>query len=235
MKSKKFLSIFFLVVVLTTLFVPLFSFNTSAVDVHEYKSGEYLVWDNTIEVLNFSEQRHIIYLDFYAPLLEESFVGFVISKDVYSGNSKFLGYLRSDGTEKGVYRDVPREDNSGWVDGNCRIIQFQQDVTEKILNVWFDLWGVQGDSNTVEVFDSAYQTGYDIGYNVGFVRGRNEGQSEDFGFNFLGDTLSAPIRALDNLVLFESNSGFRITVWGVFSTVVGISLFIWFMKMFAGG
>lgn len=80
-----------------------------------------------------------------------------------------------------------------------------------------------------------YSSGYDAGYPIGYKLGYDVASASVLGKNLLGDTLLAPVRALDSIVLYTSSNGFRVTLWGVFGTVVGVSLFIWFMKMFLKG
>lgn len=99
----------------------------------------------------------------------------------------------------------------------------------------------------LDSFDTWYNSGYNSGYNTGYNEGYSEGESDGYynglsmgessalGQNLLGDILSAPIRALDGLVIIDTPSGFTISVWNIFSALIGIALFIWFLKMFAGG
>ncbi|MBO5947720.1 hypothetical protein J6Q66_02660, partial [bacterium] len=82
---------------------------------------------------------------------------------------------------------------------------------------------------------SLYFLGYQEGYKDGYDSGLNSSASSSLGANLLGDTLSAPINALNSITIYQSSSGYNVTLWGILSTIIGASLFIWFLKMFAGG
>lgn len=89
-------------------------------------------------------------------------------------------------------------------------------------------------------YEVGFDEGYRVGYEVGFAdnTGGGGGSSEDsanLGKNLLGDTLSAPMRALNNFVLYESDSGFEVTLGGVVGASICLTLFISFLKIFAGG
>ena len=59
------------------------------------------------------------------------------------------------------------------------------------------------------------------------------------GFCVLGGMFSAPIEALKSFTLVEwtTNSGLEVSlnVFMIVSAVIGLSLFIWFLKLFSGG
>ena len=100
-------------------------------------------------------------------------------------------------------------------------------------------------SNYSDVFEEGFLAGvnstdakdkwYEEGYQSGFVDGQNASQSSLFGQNLIGDTLSAPMRALNSFLLFESPSGVQVTLGMVFGSMIGLVLFIAFLKLFAGG
>ena len=75
----------------------------------------------------------------------------------------------------------------------------------------------------------------DSAYNQGFADGVNSSDSENLGQNLLGDTLSAPIDALNEFTLYESSSGLKVTLGLVLGGVICLSIFIAFLKIFAGG
>lgn len=89
-----------------------------------------------------------------------------------------------------------------------------------------------------EGYDSGYTAGYDKGkaegYDEGFDAGVGATESESFGKNLLGTTLNAPIDALNQFVLFESD-GKAVTLGGVVGAMLALSIFVLFLKMFAGG
>lgn len=80
-------------------------------------------------------------------------------------------------------------------------------------------------------FEVAFQQGYD--------KAISEIGSGDFGRNLLGGAFSAPIDALREFTLIEwtTDSGVEVSIdlLTVFSAFVGVSLFVWFLKLFAGG
>lgn len=77
--------------------------------------------------------------------------------------------------------------------------------------------------------------GYNQGYDDGFDDGNSAGESASFGKNLLGETLNVPINALNGFVLFTAPNGHDVTLGGVVGAVIGLSLFIMFLKIFAGG
>lgn len=105
--------------------------------------------------------------------------------------------------------------------------------------------------------DRAYNLGYEDGYRYGYNNGYNDGiesleaynegyndaveeiESGDFGRNIIGSIFSAPFDALRSFTLVEwqlaGGMVVTITLATVVSAAVGIALFIWFLKTFAGG
>lgn len=76
-------------------------------------------------------------------------------------------------------------------------------------------------------------------YDKGFADALNQVSAGEFGRNFLAGVFTAPLDALQefNLVEWETQDGRTISInlITILSGVVGLSLFIWFLKMFAGG
>ena len=83
--------------------------------------------------------------------------------------------------------------------------------------------------------DAAKDRWYTQGYEAGLEHGLNSNQSESFGSNLIGETLSAPIRALNQFTLFTSPSGTNISLGMIFGSMIALILFLAFLKMFAGG
>lgn len=83
--------------------------------------------------------------------------------------------------------------------------------------------------------ESNYNTGYNAGYSEGYTDGRNSTDSENLGHNLLGDTLNVPFKALNGFTLYKSSSGFAVTLGLVVGGAICMTLFIAFLKMFAGG
>lgn len=84
-------------------------------------------------------------------------------------------------------------------------------------------------------YELGLNQGYNQGYDDGFDDGNTAGTSASFGKNLLGDTLAVPINALNGFVLFTAPNGTNVTLGGVVGAVIGLSLFIMFLKIFAGG
>lgn len=91
-----------------------------------------------------------------------------------------------------------------------------------------------------------YKDGYATGtnasqeeaFNMGYRQGLEESDSGKLGYNLLGITFSAPINALNQFVLFETHIGdtpIPVTLGGVVGALIAFSLFIAFLKIFAGG
>lgn len=73
------------------------------------------------------------------------------------------------------------------------------------------------------------------GYNEGYLDGRNSTDSENLGQNLLGDTLSVPFEALNDFTIYQSSTGFNVTLGLVVGGAICLTLFIAFLKIFAGG
>lgn len=135
----------------------------------------------------------------------------------------------------------------GWVDQEYRLLNFGSGVT---LDEFMYNWIV---NNATPIDNSSYQSGYlagyqagitstekrdeyfQEGYDEGFADGLNSTSSSSLGQNLIGDTLSAPIRALNSFTLFTSPSGVDVSLGMVFGSLIALVLFIAFLKMFAGG
>lgn len=138
---------------------------------------------------------------------------------------------------------------SGWLDQRYRLIDFgsgfvfsnselykwllnnSQDVTESFEYERGYLLGMQQGIDSEDAKKKWYQSGYDEGLEDGI----NSSGSSSLGQNLIGDTLSAPFRALNGFTLFEAPNGTTITLGIVFGGMLGFVLFIAFLKLFAGG
>lgn len=92
-------------------------------------------------------------------------------------------------------------------------------------------------------YDAGYEAGeqasYDTGYTEGFNQGINTNESANLGKNLIGDTLSAPLEALNQFTIVswitQDGTAINITLGSLISACIGVLLVIWFLKMFAGG
>lgn len=82
--------------------------------------------------------------------------------------------------------------------------------------------------------DWGYDLGYYEGYDEGYDAGVTASQSEIFGKNLLGQTLNAPLDALNHFTLFEVG-GQPVTLGYVVGALIALFVLIAFLKMFAGG
>lgn len=99
--------------------------------------------------------------------------------------------------------------------------------------------------------EQGYNEGYTHGYNNGikdgtgldYTEGYNQAirdiEDGDFGRNFLSGIFNAPMDAMNEFVIasWETPGGntMRITLGAVLGACIGVSIFVWFLKMFAGG
>lgn len=87
-------------------------------------------------------------------------------------------------------------------------------------------------------YDQGYNAGSQAGYDQGFAAGAESTDSGNLGHNLLGDTLNAPMNALNNFTIYDpdpSDNSPGITLGLVVGGVICLSLFIAFLKIFAGG
>lgn len=114
-----------------------------------------------------------------------------------------------------------------------RIYNFRIDVTGVEYNQGYRAGYTDGKDEGITLgYNDGYQSGYDIGYDDGV----DATESSAFGKNLLADTLNAPMNALNQFVLYESTDGYyTITLGSVVGGVIAFSLFIAFLKLFAGG
>ena len=92
-------------------------------------------------------------------------------------------------------------------------------------------------------YDAGYEAGFEVSYDSGYTDGYNEGvnttDSANLGKNLIGETLSAPIEGLKQFKLInwvtENGKTISISLLSVLSAALGVTLVIWFLKLFAGG
>lgn len=174
----------------------------------------------------------------------------------FSANGKRFFGLYSDSVAFGSFTTLSvYNSSSGWVDQEYRLLDFgsgssvgslrlynwilnnSEDVTDTADYERGLLAGYgEGYSSGYDVgYDQGYSEAYDDGYSVGYEDGAASNSSENFGKNLLGDTLSAPMDALNQFTLYESSSGFKVTLGLVVGGAISLTLFIAFLKIFAGG
>lgn len=98
-----------------------------------------------------------------------------------------------------------------------------------------------------ECYATGYNSGYDKGYGMGeyqgeingydrgYLQGKTEGESSNIGDNLIGSGFSAITDSLNHIILYQSSEGTVVTLWVVICGAIGIALFIWVLKLFAGG
>lgn len=83
--------------------------------------------------------------------------------------------------------------------------------------------------------DQLSKDAYNDGYASGYDDGLTASDSAILGQNLIGDTLSAPMTALNSFVLYTTPSGVPISLGLVLGSVIAFTFFIAFLKLFAGG
>ncbi len=245
-KFKKASVCFLIIFVLMSSFVV----SSSANDETYTLSGTRQIVDNPYLALgSLSETKALMFVQSGSGYLSVSFMSF---------DTRFLGFAFYDSSAVGanLFSGITVYDKQfGWLDESYKLVNFGSgiEVDLTIYNWWLD--------NSVLVDDSAYQSGYlagleagkefsgdqydlglsvgydngySFGYNDGYSDGRNSTDSENFGQNLLGDTLSAPMRALNQFVIYQ-NGNVTISLGLVLGAVISLTLFLAFLKMFAGG
>lgn len=117
------------------------------------------------------------------------------------------------------------------------IILSNSDALEQARQEGYDQGYAEGYQSgyTSGTSSSAIESARQQGYNEGYSAGRLSTDSENLGQNLLGDTLSAPMDALNSFTLYKSSSGFEVTLGLVVGGAISLTLFIAFLKIFAGG
>ena len=146
---------------------------------------------------------------------------FIVQAD---GSSVDISYSFTDdgsGGIKTVYRQLLRDGDivGTWLVPRARLIYFQSNPEDPTFQQWLL------DNTTLideAMIDSVYGFGYDNGYNDGWTN------------SAIGDTLKAPVEALNSIVLLDI-AGTTITLGGVIFTMVVLSLMLIFLKKYAGG
>lgn len=165
--------------------------------------------------------------EYYYYLIKVSYTGYIPSIAFYNYDGAFVGRTELDGQTDEVYIDA----------GDIAVFEgySSDNTTATTRTIRFIIRDYYDAEILLNVYDDGYDDGYDEGEIDGYNRGFDVAASQDFGKNLLGETLLAPVRALQQIVLYNTSSGFPVTLWFVFSTCVGVALLIWFLKMFAGG
>ena len=146
---------------------------------------------------------------------------FIVQAD---GSSVDISYSFTDdgsGGIKTVYRQLLRDGKivGTWLVPRARLIYFQSNPEDPTFQQWLL------DNTTLideAMIESVYGFGYDNGYNDGWTN------------SAIGDTLKAPVEALNSIILLDI-AGTSITLGGVIFTMVVLSLMLIFLKKYAGG
>ena len=101
-------------------------------------------------------------------------------------------------------------------------------------------------SGTMTYYIGALRAGYLSGYedgvfnydNLEYIDGYKDAVKEikdgDFGRNLLGGLFEAPLKALNSFTLIETPDGVHITLGGLLSAVVALTVLLAFIKIFGG-
>ncbi|MBQ8302021.1 MAG: hypothetical protein IJX97_00540 [Clostridia bacterium] len=97
----------------------------------------------------------------------------------------------------------------------------------RLFNYNSDLYGI--------VANEGYSDGYSNGYNVGYTDAVNVSDSDLLADSLLTDIFTAPIEALDSIVLSEhvayDGTTVTITLWSVFCTILVSLIVFWIIKL----
>lgn len=273
MKNKKILSVILLVVVISTLFVPLFSIGASAVTYPIYpvsiptdsilrsfdgfcSLGIYNSETNTFDNLFYQNASGVVEtnVDGFSSSLLDSMAYRPIDQYGQYGEPLYITLSLVCQYSSIYLNDVLYSISIGNVlsielDTTPTALYFGADSSSYIDNVFerctYNIQIYLGTGENV-AYDEGYQQGYVDGaeanyeevYQLGYDAGVNATDSSKFGHNLLGETLGAPIKALNNFTLYEYtmlNNTYQITLGHVVGGVIALTLFIAFLKVFAGG
>ena len=253
-KGRKILAAFALICV----FCSLFCISSSAADEYVIKAGVYysssdpIIPDSSIvqdidfgslkcddydrfeiNVAHFDEYPDVLYI--YYCDVEDTFYNQAGSNE---GNADGSTFWEDDGYRSlEVYEDTVVSYNFFiWFNAQYSV---DSDYDDGFLAGWDDGYSVgyiEGKfAGEKSGYDSGYVSGYNTGYTDGIEIGRQATDSANFGQNLIGDTLNAPIRALNSFTLFTAPNGTTVTLGMVVGAMIALTLFIVFIRMFAGG
>ena len=222
-----------------TYFIPkgVYQFKIKSSDLQPYENvsyyGEFNFKSNN---QNFNFMRYVVDQYgfaqlFYGVLGSDSYEILVWDSENYFNLGDYVGYDGPPPSSAYCYIDV-RTNQYATVYGGFNspfFPEFFAPITTNDL-YYFGYWGAWYTG-----FDVGYDQGLDQGYDQGFEFGSNSNASASLGNNLIGDTLSAPMTALNNFVLYTSPSGVQISLGLVLGSVIALTFFIAFLKLFAGG
>lgn len=182
-------------------------------------TGEYRIFKPTLDI-NFASTQTVQTYQFDFNIYggyNADYMSFVSDADKvtmsYSFTDEGSGGLRM------MYRQSFGDESGTWLVPRARIIYFQSNPDDPTFQQWLL-------DNTILVTADSIDVIYDAGYSNGF----NDGWTD----NIIGDTLNAPIQALNNMVLLET-ADVTITLGGVIVTMIALSILIVYLKKYAGG
>ena len=82
--------------------------------------------------------------------------------------------------------------------------------------------------------DKGWNEGYNDGYQNGYSDANNSSASDAFIQDILGDTLNAPMDALNDFVIGVAPNGRQLTLGLVIGGVISLMLLLAFLKLFGG-
>lgn len=150
----------------------------------------------------------------------------VLDRDVY------IGYIGTPGVVSSIIDKLLYNYNSLPLNPYDIFTGYLEGANQYNTDAWLDGWNA-GFMNGYDYID-----GEDL-YQQGREDAIKEIKDGDFGRNFLGAVFSAPLAALNSFTLvswqLEGGRVITVTLGMVISAALGITLFIWFLKLFAGG
>lgn len=182
-------------------------------------TGEYRIFKHTLDI-NFASTQTVQTYQFDFNIYggyNADYMSFVSDADEVTMSYAFTD--EGSGGLRMMYRQNFGDESGTWLVPRARIIYFQSNPDDPTFQQWLL-------DNTIlvepESIDILFNAGYDLGFNDGWTN------------NVIGDTLKAPIDALNGMVLLQT-ADVTITLGGVIFTMVVLLLLIVFLKKYAGG
>lgn len=189
-----------------------------------------LVYNRSTQVTDFFDEPSIN----IEALLYTNDRGYIINQMSYvsdiSGQSYYFEFVYADLDESATITFNSSDEFLLYVFVTDEFVEAITPDVELMFNTYFYNMSLGAYIGFVNYFENYAVPQYEVYYNSVL----NKLGSTQYGQNMLLSIITAPYNVLDSFTLFEAN-GVNISLWNVLITCIGIAMFIWFIKMFAGG